>query len=431
MLRDDGGSRFSPAEPSGDGVDQENLQGTTHRLLVTLERLLEVQPTSLRLAMDEAATLIAEVLGTDKVDAFLHESETDTLVAVGASRTPMGLKQRSIGLDRQALANGGRAVEVFQTGQPHLNGRVHEDANELIGVRRGLGVRSQMGVPLDVAGTRRGTLMAQSTQVAFFSQQDLRFLQAVSRWVGSVVHRAELTEHTALAVLEQGRRLAAEELITVLAHDLRNYLVPIRARVEMLNRRAVREQHGANLQDTTKLHQAVDRLARMISELMDVARLEQGLFTLSPQPLDLAALAHEVAADLATPGGAPIRVETVSELELMADPGRVRQALENLLANAEQHSRGDATLLDVAPEDRDGQSWAVITVKDHGPGIAPDVLPQLFKRFSKGTGSDGLGLGLHLAQQIAMAHGGTLEVSSTLGKGTTFRLSLPTECPRR
>jgi len=124
------------------------------------------------------------------VDAFLHEPETDTLVAVGASRTPMGKKQRAIGLDRQPLANGGRAVEVFVTGRPDLNGRVHQDDQELIGIKGGLGVRSQMGVPLDVAGTRRGMLMAQSACAGFFSQQDLRFLQAVSRWVGSVAHRS-------------------------------------------------------------------------------------------------------------------------------------------------------------------------------------------------------------------------------------------------
>jgi DNA-binding CsgD family transcriptional regulator len=89
------------------------LNGTLDRLLVTLERLLEVQPTGLKPAMDRAATLIAEVLGTDKVDAFLHEAETATLVAVGASDTPMARLQRSTGLDRQPLANGGRAAEVF------------------------------------------------------------------------------------------------------------------------------------------------------------------------------------------------------------------------------------------------------------------------------------------------------------------------------
>src|SRR5438477_1198691 len=152
------------------------LNGTQDRLLLTLERLLEIQPTGLKSAMDQAASLIAEVLGTDKVDAFLHDQETATLVAVGASNTPMARQQHALGLDRQALANGGRAVEVFQTGQPHLNGQVDKDPDELIGVRRALGVKSQVGVPLDVAGARRGVLAAQSNQSDFFSDRDLHFL---------------------------------------------------------------------------------------------------------------------------------------------------------------------------------------------------------------------------------------------------------------
>jgi two-component system, OmpR family, sensor kinase len=412
----------------GSSVAADKPVGTTDRLLVTLERLLDIQPTNLKTAMDEAATLIAEVLGTDKVDAFLHEPETDTLVAVGASRTRMGRHQHAIGLDRQQVANGGRAVEVFQTGKPHLDGRVDEDAHELAGVKRALGVRSQVVVSLEVDGARRGTLSAQSAQPDFFSELDLRFLQAVSRWVGSVVQRAELAERTAAAILEQGRRLAADELVTVLAHDLRNYLTPIRARVQLLSRRAAREQNGANVRDLGMLQQTVDRLAALISELLDVARLDQGLFTLSPQPLDLAALAHELAEGLSAPGRTAIRVQAPPELPIMADPARLRQALDNLLANAEQHSPdGVAVALETATEARDGQTWAVITVRDQGPGIQPDLLPRVFDRFWKSSGSDGIGLGLHLAQQIAIAHGGLLEVSSKLGAGTTFRLVLPTE----
>jgi two-component system, OmpR family, sensor kinase len=402
------------------------LNGTQDRLLLTLERLLEVQPTELKPAMDQVASLLAEVLGTDKVDLFLHEPETDTLVAVGASNTPMGRQQHAIGLDRQPLANGGRAVEVFQTGQPYWKGRVDNDPEELIGVKRGLHVKSQVGVALDVAGARRGVLMAQSAQPDFFSTRDLRFLQAVSRWVGSAAHRAELAEQTAAAALEQGRRLAAEELVTVLAHDLRNHLTPLRARLQLLSRRATREQHAANLQDATKLHEGIDRLGRLISDLLDLARLDQGLFTLSPQPVDVAALVREMAEAMSTPGTA-VRVEAPPELAVVADPVRLRQALENLLANAHEHSPdGVAVAVGLSAEERAGRTWAVITTADQGPGIPPHLLPRLFERFAKAPGSAGLGLGLHLAQQIALAHGGTLEVTSTPGVGTTFRLSLPT-----
>jgi DNA-binding CsgD family transcriptional regulator len=188
---------------------QAGLSGGQDRLLTVLERLLDVQPTTLKAAMDEAATLIAEELGTEKVDAFLHDPATDTLVAVGASETPLARKQAAVGLNRQPIANGGRAVQIFQTGSPHLDGSVENDEEELVGVRRVLEVRSQIGVALDVGGFRRGALTAQSTEPEFFSQRDLRFLQAVSRWVGNVAHNSELAERNAAAAIEEGRRLAA------------------------------------------------------------------------------------------------------------------------------------------------------------------------------------------------------------------------------
>jgi len=189
---------------------EHGLTATQDRLLTTLEGMLEIQEPTLQAALSQAATLISQVLGTDKVDAFLHEPETDTLVAVGASDTPMGHKQHAIGMDRQPVANGGRAVTIFQTGRPHSDGHVDQDADELVGVKRGLGVRSQIGVPLDVDGERRGALIAQSAAADFFSQRDLRFLRAVARWVGGVVHRTELTQQVTAAAFERLDRTVAD-----------------------------------------------------------------------------------------------------------------------------------------------------------------------------------------------------------------------------
>ncbi len=96
----------------------------------------------------------------------------------------------------------------------------------------------------------------------------------------------------------------------------------------------------------------------------------------------------------------------------------------------QQHSpEGAPVILTLASEDRDDGTWAVIEVSDEGPGIAAEVLPQLFERFAKGAGSEGLGLGLHLADQIATAHGGALDAASPLTGGTTFRMLLPIDGP--
>src|SRR5918998_6861381 len=186
----------------------------------TLERLLAIQATDLKAALTEASQLVAWVLSADKVDVFLHDPTIETLVAVGTSDTPMGRQQHALGLNRLPLANGGRAVEVYQTGRPHRNGRVDQDPGELLGVREALGVRSTLAVPLDVAGARRGVLQACSGQPERFDEGDLAFLAAVAGWVGMAAHRAELVEHPTPEAAPPARRGTAHELIAPLAPDL-------------------------------------------------------------------------------------------------------------------------------------------------------------------------------------------------------------------
>ncbi len=406
---------------------EHGLHGGQDRLLSTLEGLLEMQPTTLNEAMDHAANLVSEAVGAEKVDAFVHDETTATLIAVGVSTTPLGHRQRLAGLDRQAVANGGRAAQVFLSGQAHIDGDVQKDEEELIGIRRGLNVRSQIAVPLMAGNVRRGVLTAQSTQPDLFAQRDLLFLQAVSRWVGSVLQRLELAESNEAAAREQGRRLAAEELVTVIAHDLRNHLAPLLGRVDLLQRRANRKEQAWLLQDTAELRKAVERLGRLISDLLDVARIDQGLFEVLPEPIDLTALVSEAAEALQVPG-TRIEVHTASQLRVVADPARVRQAVENLLANAVQHAPPGTTVnVRVGHQESVPQPTALVAITDHGPGIDPAILPRLFERFARSSNSKGLGIGLFVARRIAEAHGGRLEVTSSNQSGTQFRLSLPAE----
>ncbi len=178
--------------------------------------------------------MVAEALRADKVDAALYDSTTESLVAAGTSHTPMGRKQHAIGMNRLPVANGGREVDVFLTGVPYATGQADQDPGQLRGMTEGLGIRSAIMVPLEVAGTRRGVFLASSARPDFFAEDDVRFLEAVSRWVGMVAHRAELTERIATEAREQGRRVAADELIATLAHDLGNLLVPVKGRIDLL-----------------------------------------------------------------------------------------------------------------------------------------------------------------------------------------------------
>ena len=196
-----------------DGVDSESSQGT--RLLTTLQRLLAIQVPETGPALDEAATLVAEALGADKVDIFLYQADIDCLVAIGTSKTPMGQRQHELGLDRLPVSNGGRAGAVFQTGEPYVNGRVDQDPEELRGVVHGLGVRSVMNYPLNVNGVRRGVVQVDSATPDFFTEPDASFLEAVTHWVSLVMHRAELVERATASAVQQGHREAAEEIARI------------------------------------------------------------------------------------------------------------------------------------------------------------------------------------------------------------------------
>jgi signal transduction histidine kinase len=105
------------------------------------------------------------------------------------------------------------------------------------------------------------------------------------------------------------------------------------------------------------------------------------------------------------------------------DPTRMRSAIGNVIANALRYTPSDGSVSVSAAAA--GVDRVVISVADTGEGIAPELLPHVFERFVRGAGSKGSGLGLAIAHDITAAHGGTIEVESTLGAGTTFRISLP------
>src|SRR4051812_29172210 len=117
-------------------------QGNHIRHLQTLERLLAIPAAELDNALSVACNAVAEALHADKVDAFLYDDSKDTLVAVGTSSTPLSSLQKKLGLDRLQVSNGGRVVQVFQTGETFVTGHLMADMEELRGVREGLKIES-------------------------------------------------------------------------------------------------------------------------------------------------------------------------------------------------------------------------------------------------------------------------------------------------
>src|SRR4051812_22013660 len=277
-------------------MEQRNGSALSEKRLEVLEQLLRLPGGDLKATLAQASDVIAEVSGSDKVDAFLYDPGRDSLVAVGSSTQPLSQKQRQLGLDVLQISNGGRVVQIYKTGETFMSGRLDEDMDELPGIREALKIKSKLGVPLVIGGERRGMMMLASLKHDFFSDDDARFMEMAAPWIGLVAQRAELATEIARNATEQGRRAGAEELITVLAHDLRNYIAPINMRINVLRMRAESERRADELRDIELLGRSVDRLGELITDILDVSRIDMGVFAIQPRPIELAGLVREVVA---------------------------------------------------------------------------------------------------------------------------------------
>jgi heavy metal sensor kinase len=211
------------------------------------------------------------------------------------------------------------------------------------------------------------------------------------------------------------------------AHELRTPLALMRSQIDIALRKE--RDPDADRETLEDLGADVDRLARMSAGLLALARRDAGGLQPEREPVELAALLDLIAEQyqpLANEAGVEILLDTET-VTLVADQDQLIQVFVNLLDNALHHAPpGSRISLGCRPEDGSARFW----VTDEGPGIAPEHLPHLFERFYRvDPGRDrrhgGIGLGLAISKAIIDAHGGTIEIESAPGAGTTARVSLP------
>ena len=258
--------------------------------------------------------------------------------------------------------------------------------------------------------------------------------EGVPAWLEEA-HRQLAAERAELeAAREQVERLRTE-LLEAVSHELRTPLTLIRTSIGLLldgdPEPAMRDRLARNIK------QSADRMNVLVTDLLDLARLRSRRADLQVRWVDLGELVHAVASmmrPLLEQAGQTTELIVASPAPaLLGDPRRLERVLLNLLSNAIKFAPG-ATRIEIAVESHpDG---VVVSVRDEGPGIPPEALPRLFEQFYTGRTSSsshniGTGLGLPIAKGIVEAHGGRIWVQSEVGKGATFRFSLPWEPPRK
>jgi signal transduction histidine kinase len=213
------------------------------------------------------------------------------------------------------------------------------------------------------------------------------------------------------------------DLVSTVAHELRSPLTSVKGFTATLLAKWDRfndEQKQLMLQT---VNADADRVTRLLTELLDVSRIDAGRLEMRKQVIDLPAAARKAVAGRVA-GGEPedrFVVRLDGELpEIWADPDKIDQVVGNLVENALRHGEGTVTVT-VGPYD----GGAEVLVEDEGEGIPPETAARVFTRFWRGNRGRGTGLGLYIVKGLVEAHGGSVEVGRAASGGARFRFVLP------
>jgi len=176
-------------------------------------------------------------------------------------------------------------------------------------------------------------------------------------------------------------------------------------------------------------HHQVNRITRLVNDLLDVSRIGAGTFSLDREPLELAPFIARLVAEerqLDAVRSFTLRVSGAENVSVLADPSRLEQVFTNLLQNARKYSAADAP---IAVDIETVSDMVSVAVRDQGIGIPEDDRERVFAAFQRAGNVDsntpGLGLGLFITRQIVRAHAGEIAVGANDGPGTTFTVTLP------
>ncbi len=218
------------------------------------------------------------------------------------------------------------------------------------------------------------------------------------------------------------------EFVSNVSHELRTPLASIKGLAELLMDGAIHEEKSG--QFLSSINREVDRLTRLVKDLLDLSKMESGMVTLEIHSVRIEEIISQVIMRLSPQAGEKnITIDTAFESggPVMADMDRIQQVIINLVDNAIRYTPSGERII-VSTQDRGG--FCMIEVKDTGPGISQVNMERVFERFfradrARSRGGGGFGLGLAITRQIVENHGGTIGVGSNHPRGTIFYFTLP------
>ena len=414
QVADSGEPRIDTEIPLGDryfnrivSAARGRFSGITQSLTVLVQDV--TNQVRSRQEIENLATMMAE--RSARLDSILG-SMTDGLWVYDASGNVVDVNQAA--LNMFGLASRAEAIENGSFARLHLR----DSEGRAIGP-------ADMPYARALGGQTVPDYLAMGKHLITGRDLDLSIAAAPIESGGIVGAVLVIRDITALQELDRKK----DEFLSVASHELRTPLTTIKGYTQLLAQTVDDLRPDERATYINAVLGEIERMMGLISELLDVSRIETNRLQIHPQPIHwLEFIQGRVSAfQVQHPNRALSVALSADETIVTADPDRMRQVVDNLLSNALKYS-ADGTNIDVSVEAANGEMHTAVT--DYGIGIPKDEIPQLFERFHRARNVSsryygGLGLGLYIARAIVEAHGGTIAVQSVEGHGSTFTMTLP------
>jgi signal transduction histidine kinase len=387
-----------------------------------------LDPTEiLRGTVDE----LSKALGVSRGIVAAGESEEDLSVLYewdAPGVPPVGRGARGIPVAKFA-ARLGRTIVVRDVRD---DPRFAEPETATLSQR---GVIAVAATPIRVGGQLAGALaLSQIDRAREWTADDVRLMEAVAQELRVAITAAEAFERQRAAVVELERlNRAKSDFVSIVSHEFRTPLTGIQGFSEMMQSEdltldEMREYAG-------DINKDAHRLNRMITEMLDLDKMESGRMQLHREPLDLNAIVSE-SVELLRPNAPQhplsLRLDPLIG-EMSGDRDKLTQVMANLLNNAVKYSPNGG---EIVVSTRVEGDTAHVVVRDHGMGIPKEALDAIFERYGRVESPatrhiQGTGLGLPIVRQIVQLHGGTVWAESSVGEGSVFHVTLPRRTDER
>jgi signal transduction histidine kinase len=302
---------------------------------------------------------------------------------------------------------------IIETPQPH-------------GDTSRLGSPHLIGLPLQIGGRLEAVLVFVRFAGPLYTTEHVRLASLISLWTASLLERKALQEARAELESVQRQMRLQDDFVSTISHELRTPLGFIKGYSTSLLRQDTTWDEKTQREFLTIIDEETDRLAHLIENMLESARLQSKTIQFKFQPLRLDALIRDVALRVRVHNPAlEINLEFENMPPIHGDSVRLSQVFENLFVNAIKYAPGSSLTIHL----EHGKDTVRVSFADKGPGIPAGYIPFIFERFYRVPGQSvtGTGLGLYICKQIILAHHGKIWAESVMGQGATFFIELPAD----